>query len=217
VSAPGTGQAGEQPPRPLWQRFDPTSWSGALALMALAAGLLWIVEIFNIINNYSLNRFGLKPRQVNGLDGIVTMPFLHTGISHLLANTVPFVMIGWMVLIGGVRDFLVATLLIILAGGIATWVVGPDATIVGASALVFGWLGYLLGRAYFARRVVWIIAAVFALFFFGGLFGGLLPSVSSNVAWQAHLCGFLAGVGAAWYLHPRKGTARATRKESPAI
>ena len=201
------------PGRSLGERFDPQSWSGALAIMAALAGVLWVVEIVNIVDDYSLDRFGLKPRVVDGLDGVITMPLLHAGAGHLLANTFPFIIIGWMVLIGGVREFLLATAVIVVGGGLATWLVGPSGTVVGASALVFGWLGYLLARAYFARKLTWIIAGVFALFSFGGLFGGLLPSVRSGVAWQAHLCGLVAGIAAGWVLHPRKGSARALRRE----
>jgi membrane associated rhomboid family serine protease len=200
-------------------RLDPQSWSGALVIMTGLAGILWAIEILNVVNDYSLNRFGLKPRRLDGLDGIVTMPFLHAGVGHLFANTFPFIIIGWMVLIGGVREFSWATLIIVLAGGAATWVVGPShlvdghhVTVVGASGLVFGWLAYLLARAYFARKAMWIIAAIFALFFFGGLFGGLLPNVHSEVAWQAHVCGFAAGVVAGWVIHPAKGSNRALKR-----
>jgi membrane associated rhomboid family serine protease len=181
-------------------------------IMTGLAGILWAIEILNLINNYSLNRFGLKPRRLDGLDGIVTMPFLHAGVGHLFANTFPFIIIGWMVLIGGVREFVWATVIIVIGGGVATWVVGPSAIVVGASGLVFGWLAYLLARAYFARKAMWIIAAIFALFFFGGLFGGLLPNVHSEVAWQAHVCGFAAGILAGWVIHPAKGSSRALKR-----
>ncbi|MCW2525454.1 MAG: peptidase family protein [Pseudonocardiales bacterium] len=191
-------------------------------IMAGLAAVLWTIEILNVVDDYSLNRFGLKPRQFDGLDGVVTMPFLHAGVGHLFANTFPFVIIGWMVLIGGVREFLWATLIIVIGGGLATWVVGPSGsanghpvTVVGASGLVFGWLAYLLARAYFARKAMWIIAAIFALFFFGGLFGGLLPNVHSEVAWQAHVCGFAAGILAGWIIHPAKGSSRALKRGIP--
>lgn len=211
MTAPrGTGSP--NPLRKALSRFDPQNWSGALALMLVAAAVLWVVEIVDAADGHSLDRYGLRPRTVRGLDGILTMPFLHASAAHLLANTAPFVIIGWMVLVGGPRAFLLATSMIVVGGGIVTWLIGPDRVIVGASALVFGWLGYLLGRAYFARRLIWIVAALFALFFFSGLFSGLVPTVRSNVAWQAHLSGFAAGVGAAWVLHPRKGSARATRR-----
>lgn len=194
--------------RTLVSRFDPRTWSGALAIMVGFAAVLWIVEAVNAANDQSLDRFGLRPRTIGGLDGILTMPFLHAGVAHLAANTAPFMIVGWLVLVGGGRNFIAATAIVVVGGGILTWLIGPSSVIVGASALVFGWLGYLVARAYFSRRILWIIAAAFALFFFGGLFNGLLPSVHHQVAWQAHVSGFVAGVVAGWVLHPRKGSTR---------
>ncbi len=201
------------------RRFDPQTWTGALTIMLAAGALLWAIEIVNVITGYALNRHGMHPRSLRGLEGIVTMPLLHSDALHLLADIFPFIIIGWMALVGGGREFVLTTAMVVVGGGVATWVVGPQLgahkTIVGSSALVFGWLAYLLGRAYFARRIVWILGAAFAIFFFGGLFGGLVPTVHSDVAWQANVCGFAAGVGAAWWLHPRKGSPRAARQKDP--
>jgi membrane associated rhomboid family serine protease len=86
---------------------------------------------------------------------------------------------------------------------VATWLVAPSGLVVGASGLVFGWLGYLLGRAYFTRKLRWILAAVGVLFFFGTLLASLVPSFDKHASWQAHLCGFLAGGVVAATLHPR--------------
>ncbi len=199
----------------LTRRFDPQTWTGALSTMVAAGAVLWAIEIVNVITGYALNRHGMHPRSLRGLEGIVTMPLLHSDALHLLADIFPFIIIGWMALVGGGRQFVLTTVLVVFGGGVATWLVGPDRNIVGSSALVFGWLAYLLARAYFARRIVWILGAAFAIFFFGGLFGGLVPTVHSDVAWQANLCGFVAGVGAGWWLHPRKGSTRAARQNDP--
>jgi membrane associated rhomboid family serine protease len=69
---------------------------------------------------------------------------------------------------------------------------------------VFGWLGYLLARAYFSRRFKWIVTAVALLVFFGTLLGSLLPTVDARVSWQSHLTGFIVGVAVGWFLHPRR-------------
>ena len=77
---------------------------------------------------------------------------------------------------------------------------------------MFGWLGYLLARAWFSRRVKWIVTAVLVLLFFGSLLFGLFPTLHSGVSWQAHLCGFAAGFGAGALLHPRGGDTRTLRR-----
>lgn len=203
--------------REVLRRLDPETWSGCLVIMVALGALLWIIEIINASDDHRLDRFGLTPRTAHGLEGIVTMPFLHASSAHLASNIFPFLIVGWVVLVGGAREFLLATLLIVVGGGALTWLVGPSATIVGASALVFGWLGYLISRALFSRRIMWILVAVGLLAFFGGLFTGLLPSASHDyIAWQAHLCAFVTGGLAGWWLHPRKGTDRYLRLQAKA-
>ena len=92
----------------------------------------------------------------------------------------------------------------VVLGGLLTWLIAPSGEIiVGASGMVFGWLGYLLARAFFSRRLKWIAVAVLLLVFFSTMLGGLLPSADSNVSWQSHVCGAAVGVAVAWLLHPR--------------
>jgi membrane associated rhomboid family serine protease len=190
--------------------FDPQSWSGALVVMCAVAAVLWVVQIVNSAGSYQLDdRFGVKPRQVDGLWGVITMPFLHAGYGHLFSNTIPLILIGWVVLLSGLRVWATVTALVVVGGGLLTWLVGPGhSVIVGASGMVFGWLGYLLARAYFSRKLKWIVVAVLVLIFFGTLLFGLFPTLNSNVSWQAHVCGFAAGVGAGALLHPRGGETR---------
>ncbi|HEY2297993.1 MAG TPA: rhomboid family intramembrane serine protease [Jatrophihabitans sp.] len=197
-------------------RFDPTSWTGALIVMGVFTFILYVIQFFNADHDYSWNRFGLKPRQVDGLWGVVTQPFLHQSWGHLLSNTLPLLAIGWTLLLSGVRVFLFVTAVVIVVGGFATWLVAPsNEVIVGASGMIFGWLGYLLARAIFSRRLRWIVVAVLLLIFFGTLLGSLLPSVDSRVSWQSHVCGALAGIGVAWLLHPRKSTNSGRTRRSP--
>ena len=195
--------------------LDSTSWSTALIVMLALGAVLWIVQFVNAGDGYRLDRFGLRPRQVDGLEGVVLSPFLHASYGHLLANSAPFVLIGWVVLLAGIRAFLLVSALVILLGGLATWLVAPSGIIVGASALVMGWIGYLVARAYFSRTLKWILAAVVVLTFFGTVLGGLLPSAGSGVSWQAHLCGVLAGVAAGAPLHPRRARKPRPRRPAP--
>jgi membrane associated rhomboid family serine protease len=185
------------------------SWGGALIVMAAVGALLWIVQILNASDDYQLDRFGVRPREVDGLWGVVTMPFLHASYHHMLSNTVPLVLIGWVLLLSGLRVWAIVTAIVVVGGGLLTWVFGPaNSVIVGASAMIFGWLGYLLARAYFSRKLKWIVVAILVLVFFGTLLFGLFPTLHSGVSWQAHVSGFAAGVGAGALLHPRGGEIR---------
>lgn len=201
----GAADASEPP-------FDPSSWSGALIVMAVVVAALWVVQIVNDAHHLSFNRFGLKPRSVDGLWGVLTAPALHVSYGHLLSESVPILGVGWVLMLSGVRTWLTVSGLVLVLGGLATWLVAPSGLFVGASGVVFGWLGYLLGRAYFTRKVRWILSAAAVLFFFGTLLAGLLPSVDKHASWQSHVCGFLAGVVAAAALHPRPQKAAERRR-----
>lgn len=186
-------------------------------MLSLGA-VLWIIQLANAANDYSLDRFGLRPRRIDGLWGILTEPFLHASYGHLFSNTLPLVAVGWVLLLSGVRTWLIVSAAVLVLGGLAAWLVAPAGIIVGASGLIFGWLGYLLARAYFSRKLRWILVAVLVLFTFGSVLNGLLPSVDSNVSWQSHVCGFAAGLLAGAVLHPRRtGTPRAPRGTAPAV
>jgi membrane associated rhomboid family serine protease len=196
--------------------FDPSSWTGALIVMTAFTALLWVIQVANAEHDYAFNRFGLQPRELDGLWGVLTQPFLHHSYGHLLSNTVPLMAIGWVLLLSGVRVWTFVTAAVVVLGGFAAWLVGPShTTIVGASSMIFGWLGYLLARAYFTRRFKWILTAVALLLFFGTLLGSLLPTVDAKVSWQAHVCGFLAGVFVGWLLHPRQAARGSRLRRAP--
>lgn len=190
------GADGREPP------FDPSSWTGALIVMVVVGAAVWAVQIVNAANHYRLDRFGLRPREVRGLWGVLAAPFLHQSYGHMLSDTAPLIAIGWLLLLSGVRTWLTVTVAVVVLGGAATWLVARHGLIVGSGGLVFGWLGYLLARAYFSRKVRWIAAAVVVLFFFGTLLSNLVPS--EHVSWESHVCGFVVGIGIGAALHPRK-------------
>ncbi|MEP7019974.1 MAG: rhomboid family intramembrane serine protease [Pseudonocardiales bacterium] len=199
------GGPGKDKPASTEPPFEPSSWGGALIIMLSVVAVLWIIQIVNASNNYTLDhRLALRPRRLDGLWGVLTEPFLHASWGHLLSNSVPLIAIGWVILLSGLRTWLLVSGLVVVVGGLATWLVAPSGFIVGASGLVFGWLGYLIARAYFSRKLGWILIAAIVLLFFGTLLQGLLPSFDSNVSWQGHVCGFVAGVAAGAVLHPRR-------------
>lgn len=140
---------------------------------------------------------GIVPRTVYGLSGIVMAPFLHANLQHLLANTVPFVILGAVILLRGVRAFTTVAIVSALVAGAGTWLFGTPGTIhVGASGVVFGFFGYLLFRAAYDRRLSSLLIAVVVAILYGGT---LLMSVipAQGISWSGHLFGFLGGVLAA--------------------
>ena len=158
---------------------------------------MWAVELVNALDGYRLDRDGIVPRNLSHLDGIVFAPFLHASFSHLLANTVPFVILGLAIALAGARRLLLVTLIVALVSGAGTWLTAAGGTVtVGASGVVFGYATYLISRGLFDRQVVEIAVGVVVLLLFGGaLIYDLIPH--AGISWEAHLFGGVGGVLAA--------------------
>jgi membrane associated rhomboid family serine protease len=186
----------------LIKSIRPSTAAGAGILMLAALAVLWIILGVDALFGDRLLRFGIKPRQLGGVEGIVVSPFLHANLAHLTANTVPFAVLGWLVLMGGLRYFVAVTAAVVLVAGGIDWGLGPsNSVIVGVSGVIFGWLGYLLARAWFSRSIKSIAVAVAVLAVFSSMFSGLLPRLGGNVFWGGHVAGFVVGVAVAAVLH----------------
>jgi len=168
-----------------------------LVLLFGLAGFAWALEILDLLLFGLLDNFGIIPRRLSGIRGIFASPFLHAGFGHLISNTIPFLILGGVVLMGGRKVFVSASVFIILIGGGMLWALGPGNTVhVGASLLIFGYLGFLIARGMFERSVFWVVVGVVILIFYGGMLQGILPS-DPYVSWRGHLFGFLSGILAA--------------------
>ncbi|WP_223984958.1 rhomboid family intramembrane serine protease [Arthrobacter sp. NicSoilB8] len=167
--------------------------------------LLYLIEILNTALFHSLNRtFGLRPRSLDGILDILTFPLLHSSLAHLMSNTLPLIIFGFLVFLAGRRVFITALAASWLASGLVVWLIGGASVTVGASGLVFGLFSFLLVRGFFNRNW-WQIALSVVLFMaYGGILFGVLPTVASFVSWQAHLGGAIGGVAAALLLSTRR-------------
>jgi membrane associated rhomboid family serine protease len=159
--------------------------------------LMWVVEVIDSLDHHRLDGDGIVPRSASGLPGILFAPFLHASFGHLVANTVPFVLLGLTIALGGVARVLAVTVIVTLVSGLGTWLVSPSSSVtIGASGVVFGFATYLLARGVFNRRLGQIaIGAVVGVIFGGALLWGLIPH--SGISWQDHLFGAVGGVLAA--------------------
>ncbi|MCB0964323.1 MAG: rhomboid family intramembrane serine protease [Acidimicrobiales bacterium] len=173
-----------------------------LVVVAMAAAM-WIVELIDLLPSTDLDRWGIRPRQLDGLIGIVTTPFLHADLTHLIENTIPFLVLGCVIASSGTQRFVQVTVITAVVAGLGTWLVGPSGTVhIGASGLVFGYLSYLIVRGVFERRLGYLAIGLLVLFFYGGALWGLLPQ--PGISWQGHIFGALGGVLAAWVIHGRR-------------
>ena len=175
------------------------------AILGGFTALLWIIEIVDVfLFRGRLNDCGIRPRSLDGLQGILLMPFLHGNFTHLAANTLPFLTLGWLIMLREISDFFIVSAVTILISGLGVWLTGaPDSVHIGASGLVFGYFGFLLLRGYFERSFTSILLSLIVCFFYGSLIWGVLPS-QPGVSWQAHFFGFVGGAVAAQLLGRRK-------------
>lgn len=166
--------------------------------------LIWFIELVDrVLLGSSLDGLGIRPRTLDGLVGILFAPFLHHGFAHVAANTFPFLVLGWLVLLGSLQQFFFVTFFAMLVSGLGAWLIGPPNTVhVGASGLVFGYVGFLLFSGYFQRSCRSIAWSVIVFLFYGGALLGVLPQ-GGNISWQVHLFGFIAGAMAAYLLTSR--------------
>ncbi len=173
-------------------------------LLGLLVGSMWVVELLDqFVFVEPLDYWGIHPRELHGLSGIPLAPFLHGGFGHLSANTLPLLVLGFFVMVRRKRDLIYVSAISALVGGLGTWLAGGTNTLhIGASILVFGFLGYLLFGGIFARRLWPILGSLVVLFLYGGALWGVLPG-QPGVSWEGHAFGFLGGVIAAGLITPR--------------
>jgi membrane associated rhomboid family serine protease len=173
-------------------------------LVLAGAALMWILEIVDAAAGHELDQYGIEPRDTDGLPGILTAPFLHAGFDHLLSNTIPFVVLGIAIALSGLARVVAVTAIVIVVGGVGTWLVAPENTIhIGASGIVFGYASYLLARGVFNRSPLeLLIGVVIGVVWGGALLSGLVPR--EGISWQGHLFGAIGGVVAAWVLARRR-------------
>jgi membrane associated rhomboid family serine protease len=179
-------------------------------ILGSLVAVFWIITFINEIflksqiNRLGINILGIFPRELIGLRGILFAPFLHGGFYHVAANTVPFIVLGWLVMLRNISDFYFVSFMAAFVGGLGTWLVGsPYSVHIGASGVIFGYFGYLLFRGYFERSFVAIAISLVIAVTYGSLIWGVLPT-RSYISWEGHLFGFIGGIIAAKLLSPSK-------------
>jgi membrane associated rhomboid family serine protease len=195
-------------------------WMVGGATILTFVALLYLIELIDQLTRHSLDANGIRPLETDGLWGIIFAPVLHANWQHLMANTIPLLVLGFLMTLVGLSRFVWATAIVWILGGFGTWLIGNigsncgQTDHIGASGLIFGWLAFLLVFGIFVRRFTDIIIGLVVLLVYGGILLGAMPVLGTcgGVSWQGHLCGGIAGVVAAYLLSAPERKARASRK-----
>ena len=186
-----------------------TQWAIAkkhLMLVLVLVGVLWAVFILDFLlpNSWiELSAFAIHPRTFSGLLCIVTAPFLHVDLWHLMGNTMGLVILGWILVMSGRVILLQVCLVTAIISGLGAWAFGEGGVgHEGASGVLYGMIGFLLARGWFARRLLWTLAALLVGVMHLGQMLALLRN-DPNISWSSHFWGLVGGIGMAWWLYGR--------------
>lgn len=183
------------------------AWLHRVIPVLVLVALMWVAELADLLTPLQLDGYGIRPRQVDGLPGIVLSPFLHLGLGHLIANTSGLLVLGSL-LAWTTRHLWLVTVGVVLLGGAGVWLLGaPRTVVIGASGVVYGYAAFLAVYGFAARRIAPALVGILVIVLYGGLLWGVLP-LRPGVSWQGHLFGALAGVVLALWLGRRDRVGR---------
>jgi membrane associated rhomboid family serine protease len=196
-------------------RRGQTQFEGLVVLGGIVASM-WVLEAVNSLDSNRLSKSdGIFARNVDHIWAIFTAPFLHFSWQHLIANTIPFLFMGAIIAFQGARRLLLVTLVIVVIGGLGTWLIAPSGTdTAGASGLVFGYATYLFARGFFNRSVLELLTGLVVGVVWGGaLLSSIVPH--TGVSWQGHVCGAIGGVVAAYLMRRERPAKPGSQPMSP--
>lgn len=198
VNGPNSVNGGEPSPGSHSQAKTPTAapWYMAIPIPLAIVAVPWVQEIIDQVLFGGQWNLVLHPRRLDGVPGIFLSAISHAGFGHLIANTVPFVIFSWLILLKSRRDYWIVLAIGWLGGGVVSWLLGPT-SVHGLSGVVYTLLGYLLAIGWLEKRLGSLAISVFVALNFSAYLFGVLPS-NPMVAWWGHLFGLVLGVFAAY-------------------
>ena len=173
------------------QHFEFTP--GVLLVPMLAVLSIWTVFWFEVRFQINLNHFGIFPRTIQGLRGVLISPFLHSSVEHLYNNTIPLAVLSG-ALVYFYRSISGKVLLMgILISGLLTWLIGRESYHIGASGLIYVLASFIFFKGIFSKHFRLVALSMLVVFLYGGLLWYIFP-IEAGISWEGHLGGFLTGL-----------------------
>ena len=172
--------------------------TGVIGFPVFFVLLIWIVFWFEVRFGFSFNNFGVYPRTLVGLRGIIFSPFIHSSMEHLYHNSIPLLVLS-MALFYFYREISWKVILYgILFSGLLTWSIGRPANHIGASGLIYVLMSFILFKGIFAKHFRLIALSLLVVFLYGSMIWYVFP-IKENMSWEGHLSGLIVGFVFALY------------------
>ena len=165
----------------------------SIKLPAILILFLWLVHALQALSGMDFGYFGVYPRTIFGLRGVLFSPLIHGDWGHLLANTPPLFAMSAMILFFYRKVAIPSFTIIYVLSGLAVWGFGRQVFHIGASGVVYGLVAFVFFSGIFRRNLKSITLALIVLMYYGSMFLGILPG-KEGVSWESHLLGALVGV-----------------------
>lgn len=162
----------------------------------IMVAIIWGVFLLDLLPSY---KYGLVPRTSHGLSGILTAPLIHSGLQHIMSNTIPMFVLVSVILFFYKRVALPSFFMIYLLTGFSVWLFARPASHIGASGVIYGMVSFVFWSGIFRRNIKSIVLALVITVMYSGLFYGILPN-EKGVSWESHLFGGIIGIFTAYFL-----------------
>lgn len=160
---------------------------------ALFILLLWAIKCFEEVFNVSFSWYGIYPRTINGLTGILISPLLHSSFKHLLSNSIPLLILGPIIYFFYRSIALQVFFWVYIMTGVWVWAAGRESYHIGASGIIYGFVAFLFFSGIFRKDTRLLAISLFVTFLYGGTVWGMLP-LNNGISWESHLMGAIAGL-----------------------
>lgn len=169
----------------------------SITIPLLFPALLWIIHLSAYLFDLKLSRMGILPRDGFGLLGIITAPLIHGDFSHLVSNTFPIIVLGWIIFFFYPKVSVFLFTFVYILTGLLVWLLARQVYHIGASGLVYGFVSFLFFSGIFRKDNRSVALALIITFLYGGLVWGVLPGMK-GISWESHLFGAIVGLVAAY-------------------
>lgn len=176
--------------------FDDIKRSLAIPLYTVL--VLWGVQLLSLLTGARLGYWGIYPRHVGGLVGIITGPLIHSDFSHLANNSLPLFVSGFILFLFYPRIAQRSYVLLFFLTGMAVWLFARPVHHIGASGVVYALVSFIFWTGVFRRNTRSIALALVVMVLYSGMLAGLLPDPEEKISWESHLLGLLVGAVVAY-------------------